>query len=817
MHFPFSILVKKINLTNFVAGYLHETEFVDFIKTFEDELNEVFSGKCLADPQATHISILEKIDQLMDLNDPDRIDVSKIHHLASNLGYNMTVNILQSQDISEQSQELKKYVRFFVSSLVEINRMKTTKDCIRGLMHSVGVLTNIYYRWTDEYDSSSDRHWRESNENDVYDDNGIENVHITENDFYLTPHFRLDLDISNVDLTTSELMVGILNRVAQSVDAVKPVNTVSQGLSLSLPITLQFALKGVEVSGWGDGIHSEGEYDENWETDTPTPPSPRPWQNWDNQIFIDAIIAQSRLTDISSGENWDIDEFPLGTPILMEGDFVYVEGSEGERVDISLPLDRFQGPLFNGPATIAFKFILDELDDKFLFNFGAENSNNWLMTIQTDGGMRTKFGDATNGWDYSVNSGIIGDILNIGNGVHNTVVLVIDGQNNTAYWKLNGVIVNSDFNYSAPALTYESEESELLRSGTKLGSIALFCVWDKVLTDIEISEFEDIVPNLVGAPPTDGSGVSQPLPFELAYIEQKEISMMTVDNSNGQRNVSLIARDMDGNDVSDRVGWSSTNNISLPVNTDGIVTAFASGSSTITATYLGISKMCVVTSYDTVPPKGDLWGLRGGYGDNSATNGDFVTFEPETEHSLDLVSAKTIVRSKGNPSTISMNRLVGVGGIGFSFNNDSYGTRFRITKYNNNGTLNYQREDVSLSSGNDYEYEVAKCSEGYIKNGSPIVWHSSVNSSWSSSTTQKSRFGNATDEKILECYTTSDISYLDLDDPSNCEIYYNPKDFIAYSDFGGNVGRVKLPNRGTLGTTQDQYANNVPSKWFDGI
>lgn len=267
---------RKINLTNFVTDYLHETEMVDFIKSFEDELNSAFSGTCSSDPKSTHISILEKIDRLLDLQDPDKIDIGMIHHLASNLGYNMAVNILQSNDISDQSTDLKKYVRFFVSSLIEINRMKTTKDCIRGLMHSVGVLTNIYYQWTNEYDSYSENNWLESNENDVYDQNGIENVHVTENEFYLTPHFRLDLDISNIDLTTSDLMVGILTRVAQSVDAVKPVNTVSQDLSLSIPITARFSLKNVFITGWGDGINSEGEYDENWTSGLPVPLPPHP-------------------------------------------------------------------------------------------------------------------------------------------------------------------------------------------------------------------------------------------------------------------------------------------------------------------------------------------------------------------------------------------------------------------------------------------------------------------------------------------------------------------------------------------------------------
>lgn len=786
---------RKINLTNFVTDYLHETEFVDFVKTFEDELNEVFEGKCFANPQATHISILEKIDQLIDLQDPERIELDHIHHLASNLGYNMTVNILQSKDISELSGDLKKYVRFFVASLIEINRMKTTKDCIRGLMHSVGVLTNIYYHWTNEYDSEYDLNWRESNENDIYDESGVENVHVTENDFFLTPHFRLDLDISNVDLTTSELMVGILTRVAQSVDAVKPVNTVSQDLSLSIPITEQYTLKNVIVRGWGDGINSEGEYDENWESpyDVSTPTAPI-WK----VFYTDSLINQSRLSDIvivvdgyddgatyslddgvdikenytvppssvvydgktftissdfdtgvplsdivgglgngpatlgvkaklglpSTGNvfvlidtgsfvvfldeagdikltaggstntvstwtpisgsgtkttseildisgglnvfgvhlrdsgyniflngyssnlsgaysslpvsgNWliktndsvelsnvvywnsnvsnsvliayanaytrDVEtiiEFPFGSPLHREGDFVKVDAGKGERIDIGLKLHEFSGPNFVGPATIGFKFKIDEFDDKFLFNFGAENAWNWLMTIQSNGRMHTKIGSSANGWDYTV--GNTSSVINMGNGLLNTVVLVVDGDNGIAYWKLNGVVMNSNINIesNANAGALVSEESQLVTSGKKAVEIALFNVWDYVLTTQQIADFENYVPNLVGSPPVITYAPQPQKPFVLSHVTPSSALDMTLDGSNGKKNVQLTAYDTNGNDVTLDIGWSSDNGLIIPV-TNGYVQSFGVGTAIIKAIYFGTEIEIPVQVYAT--------------------------------------------------------------------------------------------------------------------------------------------------------------------------------------------------------------------------
>jgi uncharacterized protein (TIGR02145 family) len=254
---------RKLSYRNYVPEYLRETPFADFVGSFEDVMNGMFAGSTVNDPEATQHGILDKIDGLLDLQDPDRIPARFLHNLAANMGYDMVSGILRSRDIEKAPHDLVRYARFLVSNLPEINRTKATKDSIRALLFSIGALSDIYYRWTTNYDSDAQRDWTESNENSMYEEGtNVEKSQVVGRDMGLTPHFRIDVDLSRLDLySQTEGMADILGRALNTINALRPATTVLDDMALVLDVEHNAKQCPSFILGWGDGMLSMSDAD----------------------------------------------------------------------------------------------------------------------------------------------------------------------------------------------------------------------------------------------------------------------------------------------------------------------------------------------------------------------------------------------------------------------------------------------------------------------------------------------------------------------------------------------------------------------------
>ena len=80
----------------------------------------------------------------------------------------------------------------------------------------------------------------------------------------LTPHFSIDVDLTQFDLySQTEGISDILGRVLNTINALRPINTVLDDLSLVINVEHDVKQLPTMVDWWGDGVHSQ--------TDTPEP------------------------------------------------------------------------------------------------------------------------------------------------------------------------------------------------------------------------------------------------------------------------------------------------------------------------------------------------------------------------------------------------------------------------------------------------------------------------------------------------------------------------------------------------------------------
>jgi hypothetical protein len=111
------------------------------------------SGSCLINTK--EISILEKIQRLTELVDPDYIPIELIQFYGSNLGFD---NVDLSRDNvgydyvgGNEEANQKKYLRFLMNNLSTWYEIKGTRSAIKLAMYSFGLVGDFVYYYTLDY------------------------------------------------------------------------------------------------------------------------------------------------------------------------------------------------------------------------------------------------------------------------------------------------------------------------------------------------------------------------------------------------------------------------------------------------------------------------------------------------------------------------------------------------------------------------------------------------------------------------------------------------------------------------------------------
>jgi hypothetical protein len=297
-------------------------------------------------------------------------------------------------------------------------------------------------------------------------------------------------------------------------------------------------------------------------------------------------------------------------------------------------------------------------------------------------------------------------------------------------------------------------------------------------------------------------------PSDLDYIDEAEISMLTVDGSSGASTYQLHAISLSATDISNTCNWSSSNESAIIVNATGLCTAVGAGSSTITCQKGATTRTCVVTGYTTMPSTTVLKTLKGGAGGNTpGSTAAFVTFTcpnyiPSTQNSCreDAIQYAPGSGLAGYRTTAYEQYMPLLAGLWPTVR------RVQSTSYSS-------QEYGPLVSGTLYDYTISKSSGGYKYNGITM----SAGGSASSAVVNENylTFRVNTKKILISSSTASSITEAQLASPSSCQRFYCGQDYIRYTDISGTrTNYTIIPNRGSLGSNYNMSATNVPADWF---
>jgi hypothetical protein len=243
---------KYINLSNFLPEYLKDTDVLALTNVFEDFLNEMYTGSPSYQLEETKIdsvsatidfvepttittrtiSILEKCKRLTELHDPNLIDDSDhLQNLANTLGYNVDLNkgeigsYIATEFSATSADCLDRYLRFVIENLPNWYKIKTTKNAMKVMLYSYGIIADVSFYYTNNYlPESQGGIWKVS---DYL--NGTNSVENLDDNLFPTPHFIIWEDLDN---STSDAIwdTNKINQIIKSVNSIRPINTVFRQL-----------------------------------------------------------------------------------------------------------------------------------------------------------------------------------------------------------------------------------------------------------------------------------------------------------------------------------------------------------------------------------------------------------------------------------------------------------------------------------------------------------------------------------------------------------------------------------------------------------
>lgn len=122
-----------------------------------DDVEKVFLSDFCEIPREK-ISVLEKTYRITELFDPDLIPIELIQFYAQNLGYevglsrdNVGLDFDGTQTVSQESINQKKYLRFMIRNLPTWYKIKTTRNSVKMMLYSFGLVGDFIYYFTRNY------------------------------------------------------------------------------------------------------------------------------------------------------------------------------------------------------------------------------------------------------------------------------------------------------------------------------------------------------------------------------------------------------------------------------------------------------------------------------------------------------------------------------------------------------------------------------------------------------------------------------------------------------------------------------------------
>lgn len=220
---------RKTSLVKYLPQYLRDnpdgssSEFYQFVSVFEDYLNTIYTNV----DSGCNISTLEKTKKLRDFRSIDKIDSQYIYQYANMLGYDVGINRSEIgtfastsgtySDLSATYQE--KCLRFVVGNLPNWYSIKTTRNSVKMMLLSFGIIGDIIENYTLDYD----KYWKQNRTNDgEFVDESITK------EWYPTPHISVGIDLRNTPNGT--VYSDQVTKVINSMESIRPANVVIDSL-----------------------------------------------------------------------------------------------------------------------------------------------------------------------------------------------------------------------------------------------------------------------------------------------------------------------------------------------------------------------------------------------------------------------------------------------------------------------------------------------------------------------------------------------------------------------------------------------------------
>jgi len=178
------------------------------------------------------MSILEKVYRIAELHDPDLIDIDYIQYFAQNLGYQVSVfrdelgvsGTAATYAVSNPAcgtNEINRYLRFVVRNLPTWYKIKTTRNAVKVMLYSFGLVGDIIEFYTNNYLPRDDGgNWRLDFNEDLAE---------IPDKWYPTPHFSILVNLDeSADISFD---VARRDKVIRAIESIRPVNNVFRRLS----------------------------------------------------------------------------------------------------------------------------------------------------------------------------------------------------------------------------------------------------------------------------------------------------------------------------------------------------------------------------------------------------------------------------------------------------------------------------------------------------------------------------------------------------------------------------------------------------------
>ena len=301
---------RLLDVVKWLPGAFADSQLSEIVKVFQDFLNEELYTKSGRWSDAdTKISLLGKISGILDLRDPDETDRNFLYAYLGLLGfdYSSIQQLLNSDYKTDSFNQIREIAR----SAPYLFANKSTERGLSTLLSIFGYSISFESLWTDtRYGYATG--------------NFVPETDSMPEGYNPTPHFNVTVDVSR---TQTEMTEEATIRLRNTIEKLKPINTVFDGVNFSTDNHSFSQLVVNPETGELENVYPNGlklTVSDFWTNDFSVMPLPEPsfyfrdsrdgrmygYKRYGNLFWFTEDLdygtsVTNPATDISYGEKWD--------------------------------------------------------------------------------------------------------------------------------------------------------------------------------------------------------------------------------------------------------------------------------------------------------------------------------------------------------------------------------------------------------------------------------------------------------------------------------------------------------------------------------